>query len=66
MLKDSVDREINAVDSENNNNLQSEHMRMQQLIQSIAHKEHSLNRFATGNFETLKKDDIRDQLIVFH
>ena len=62
----SVEREVQAVDSENKKNLQSDMWRTMQLIRSEANHNSIFNRFATGNLETLKKPLIRETLIDFH
>lgn len=64
--KDAVDREMNAVDSENNKNLQSDMWRFFQLLQDQSNPESVLNRFATGNLATLKKDGVVEALKEFH
>lgn len=62
----SVEREVQAVDSENKKNLQSDLWRTMQLIRSEANHNSIFNRFATGNLETLNKPLIRETLIDFH
>jgi insulysin len=66
MKKDSVDREINAVDSENTKNLENDLWRIQQLMCELARSEHPAHKFGTGNLETLKKSNVRDVLLEFH
>lgn len=51
---DSVDREMQAVDSENAKNLQQDMWRQWQLFKSLARSDHPLNGFSTGNLTTLK------------
>lgn len=69
---DSVDREINAVNSENNKNLQSDAWRLDQLDKSTSRLDHPYSNFGTGNTETLKTIptnagiSIRSELIKFH
>ncbi|KAK6464606.1 Metalloenzyme, LuxS/M16 peptidase-like protein [Scheffersomyces coipomensis] len=66
------DREINAVDSENKKNLQSDNWRLYQLDKSNSNPNHPYNGFSTGNFQTLHVDptakglNVRDVLIDFH
>jgi len=36
------------------------------MQQDLAHPESQLNRFNTGNIETLKQDGIRDILLNYH
>ena len=64
--KDSVDREMNAVDSENKKNLQSDMWRFFQILQNESEPTSALNRFSTGNLETLKKDGVVEALKDFH
>ena len=63
---DAVDREMNAVDSENQKNLQSDMWRFFQLLQHESNPDSALNRFSTGNLETLKKDGVVEALKDFH
>lgn len=66
------DREINAVDSENKKNLQSDTWRLYQLAKSTTSASHPFNGFSTGNKTTLgdipieKNMNVRDELIKFH
>jgi insulysin len=68
----SVDREINAVNSENNKNLQVDAWRINQLEKSFSRSDHPYSKFGTGNLETLKTIptsegiSTRDELIKFH
>jgi insulysin len=58
---------MNAVDSEFRKNLSSDSRRLSQIEKSfIARKGCVLNRFSTGNLETLKVDGIRNYLLKFH
>lgn len=68
----STSREMTAVDNENTKNLQSDSWRDFQLLKSLSKSDHPLNKFSTGNLETLKtipeenNINIRDVLIDFH
>lgn len=62
----AVEREVQAVDSENKKNLQSDMWRTMQLIRSEANSDSIFNRFATGNLQTLNKPKVRDALLDFH
>ncbi|CCH62950.1 hypothetical protein TBLA_0I02940 [Henningerozyma blattae CBS 6284] len=70
--KDSTDKEINAVDSENKKNLQSDVWRMYQLDKSLSNRKHPYHKFSTGNIQTLgtipneQGLDIRDELLKFY
>mmetsp|Transcript_656 Transcript_656/g.751 ORF Transcript_656/g.751 Transcript_656/m.751 type:complete len:612 (-) Transcript_656:104-1939(-) len=48
-------RETNAVDSENEKNLQSDMWRHYQLMKSMAREDHPFHSFSTGNADTLTK-----------
>ena len=61
--EDCVDREMNAVDSENQKNLKSDLSRFSQLLCSLADETHPYNHFSTGNLTTLKLPNIRELLI---
>ena len=68
----STDREINAVDSENTKNLQSDTWRKFQLLKSLARADHPLHSFSTGNLQTLGEEpkklgkNIRDLMMQFY
>jgi insulysin len=70
--QDSTDKELNAIDSENAKNLQSDAWRMYQLLKSCADSKHPFSKFGTGNKITLldwprERDiNIRDHLLRFH
>jgi insulysin len=49
-----TEREINAVDSEHQKNLEQDDWREHQLIKTFYKKNHPASHFATGNLETLK------------
>ncbi|KAL4232280.1 hypothetical protein ACF0H5_009851 [Mactra antiquata] len=65
-------REINAVNSENDKNLQNDSWRFHQLEKSLANPQHDYNKFGTGNKYTLEKRskelgyEVRDELLKFH
>jgi insulysin len=71
-LEDTLDRELQAVDSENKKNLQQDNWRLMQLDKSLSNKKHPFNHFATGNYEVLRNEPIargvkiRDEFINFH
>ena len=64
----AVSREMNAVDSENNKNLQTDAWREDMLLSSLARSDHPFSKFATGNLATLggKEIDARGKCIEFH
>lgn len=68
----SVNREILAVDSENQKNLQVDPWRMNQLDKSTCQPDHPYSKFGTGNLKTLQTEpeklglNVRDELLKFH
>lgn len=58
----SVDREINAVHSENAKNFQQDNWRFYQLQKSTSNPKHPFSKFATGNSSTLNVPGVRDRL----
>jgi len=64
-------RELNAIESENSKNLQSDVFRLYQIEKSRANSKHPYSKFYTGNKATLLDDtkknkiDLRDELIKF-
>ncbi|KAJ9631146.1 metalloprotease [Knufia peltigerae] len=71
-LENTLDRELNAVDSENKKNLQSDVWRLSQLAKSLSNPNHPYHHFGTGNLTTLRDEPekrgvkIRDEFIRFH
>ena len=71
-LSSTLDRELQAVDSENKKNLQSDNWRLSQLNKSFSNPKHPYNHFSTGNLQTLRDEptkrgvEIREQFIKFH
>ena len=61
--KGSVEREINAVDSEFSKNKNSDSWRFSHLLITQLNKDSPLNKFSTGNKQTLCQPDIRDRLL---
>lgn len=62
----SVEREINAVNSEHQKNLTFDDARISSVIQTLVESNHPFYNFGTGNTETLSKKNIRDILIKFY
>eukprot|EP00960_Hanusia_phi_P023003 679914-Hanusia_phi.AAC.6 len=54
-LEDLTDRELNAIDSENNKNLQEDSRREFQLWRSTSKDGHPVQRFGTGNYKVEMK-----------
>lgn len=67
-----VEREQNAVHSENAKNLQVDTWRFFQLLKSTSSPDHPFSKFGTGNHETLRDTpkergiNVREELIKFH
>lgn len=57
-LEDTLDRELQAVDSENKKNLQSDSWRFTQLRRSLGSEKHPHHKFSTGSYKTLHDDPI--------
>ena len=64
--KDSVCREINAVNSEHEKNITNDTWIRNQIIKNMSKKKSPINRFSTGNLDTLDKPDIREKMIEFY
>ena len=66
---ESTEREMKAVHSENDKNLQSDEWRFQQMVKSLSRRDHPYNKFSTGNLSTLGSDNpdkARKACIEFH
>jgi len=55
-LKDSLDREINAVDSEFKRNFQNDDRRLYHLNKSLFNSKHPIRQFSTGNRRSLVEE----------
>ena len=64
--KDAIAKEINAVDSEHQKNINSDGWRQMQLLLDLSDDKSPLNIFGTGSHNTLNKPGIRDELIKFY
>tara|TARA_Y100000389_G_scaffold45724_2_gene40593 strand:- start:4244 stop:7045 length:2802 start_codon:yes stop_codon:yes gene_type:complete len=62
----AVDREMNAVHSEHEKNLQSDGWRVSQLQAHLANSKHPYSKFGTGDRTTLDKPGIVDRLRQFY
>lgn len=62
----AVSREMNAVNSEHNNNILNDSWRFQQLLKTITKKNHKFNHFGTGCLETLNIPDIVNHVKDFY
>jgi secreted Zn-dependent insulinase-like peptidase len=63
---DSISREINAVNSEHNKNINQDMWRKYQLMLNLTDKDSTVNTFVTGSLNSLQKKDIREQVIKFY
>ena len=66
MNSSSLSREMHAVDSEHQKNLNSDNWRMYQLLKESASPLSSFHSFSTGNFDTLNLTKTRLSLLTFH
>ena len=67
LKEDSTDREMEAVDSEYNQSLQSDAWRFYSLLQSAVCVQGSkMNTFTCGNAKSLRQEGIREALLKFH
>lgn len=68
----ATSRELNAIESENSKNLQTDNFRVYQIEKSRQNSEHPHSKFFTGNKKTLLEDTqsaglvLRDELIRFY
>jgi len=68
----AVARELNAIDSEHSKNINNDGFRLYQLERDSSNPAHPLNKFSTGNKDTLdtipksQGINIRDRLMDFH
>lgn len=72
---DTVNREVNAVDSENSRNMATDGRRGLQILKALADPDHHYSKFSTGNGRTLPVNDndndssscfTREALLAFH
>ncbi len=63
-----VSREINAINSEHMKNINSDNWSNRQIIYNLSKKDSSINRFSTGNHETLGDNytKLRETMIKFY
>ncbi len=67
LLKEEyIDREINNVDSECKKNLLDDMWIQMELYKTIVHDTHPINHFSCGDVESLKIDNIYEELKKFH
>jgi insulysin len=64
--KESIDKEINAVNNEHLKNINNDYWIIDYFLNYILNKNSNINKFGTGNTETLKINNIRELLIDFY
>lgn len=64
--KEGINREVNAVNSEHNKNINNDAWRDDRILRVMANGDHPFKNFSTGNLETLNKDGLRDAMIQFY
>jgi insulysin len=71
-LESTLDRELQAVNSENKKNLQNDTWRLHQLNKSLSNPKHPYCHFSTGSLDTLRDKprargvEIREKFMEFH
>lgn len=63
---DAVNRELNAIDSEHQKNINNDTWRKYQFVLNLANTNNPINGFVTGSNESLNKKGIRDKVIEFY
>lgn len=66
LSEDSTASEMYAVDQEHQKNLNSDPWKVWQLLKNISNPQHPFHQFSTGNFETLNKSDVNEQLMEYY
>ena len=64
-----INKEINAVNSEHEKNINQDGWRLIEIIKTLANKNHPFSKFSTGNSQTFLFDDLeylRDKLKSFY
>jgi insulysin len=64
--ENSVQREINAVNSEHEKNINDDNWRTNQVIRNLAKQDNNYNTFATGSNKTMDNKTIRNEMIEFY
>ena len=62
----SAEREMHAVDSEHQKNLQNDDWRIWQITKDLSNQKSAFHGFSTGNIETLNVANIHGRLLKFH
>ncbi len=61
-----VQSELNAVNQEHQKNLLNDGWKVWQLLKYVSSRDHPFHLFSTGDFETLNKTGVRDQLLKYY
>ena len=64
--KNSINKELNAIESEFKLNYRDDDVREQSLITFEGYKNSNFNKFINGNLKTLNKNEIREKVIEFY
>nr|QBK89029.1 MAG: insulinase [Mimivirus LCMiAC02] len=64
--KDTIEKEINAVDAEHSKNISSDDWRTSRVLSTVSRKEHPFYKFSAGNKNTLDTESVRDAMIKFY
>ena len=64
--EDAVQREINAVNSEHQKNINDDNWREHQIIKNLANKDNKWNAFGCGSNKTMNNKTIRKAMIKFY
>ncbi|EGR28343.1 insulin-degrading enzyme, putative [Ichthyophthirius multifiliis] len=59
-------RELQAINNENKKNFLIDARRQFQIIRNMSKQDNAFGKFSTGNTETLLKNDLRENLILFY
>ena len=62
LTESSVQSELFAVNQEHEKNLHSDGWKLWQLLKHVSNPEHPFSKFSTGNFDTLNKSGLYDEL----
>ncbi|KMV65969.1 insulinase-like Zn-dependent peptidase [Encephalitozoon cuniculi EcunIII-L] len=65
LKRDSVEREVSAVNSEFCNGLNNDGWRTWRMMKKCCKKEQALSKFSTGNYDTLRRDGIWEEMKEF-
>lgn len=64
--KDSIDKEMNAINSEHSKNLQNNTRRILSVLRILSKNDHLTHKFCTGNLETLKEIPKKNKINIYN